>query len=60
MCQHEKAYALRALGQLISVLSTKEATTEEKIDVRGRHGRTRGKEKQRCGEEEAGTNVPEN
>lgn len=35
MSQHEKVYALRALGQLMSVLSTKEATTEKKIDVRG-------------------------
>lgn len=35
MCQHEKVYALRALKQVISALSTKEVTTEKKIDVRG-------------------------
>lgn len=58
--QESKVHACRTWKQLISALSTKEATAEKKIDVSGRNGRMRGKEEGWSREKEAGTNVPEN
>ena len=53
-------YALRIL-KLISALSSKEASTEEKkTNVRWRYGRMSGEEERWIQEKEAGTSILEN